>query len=373
MTISRAAYRNFSATEISNRMSNTCDKSVNGSNVDCTNCTTNKCENVLSIANTSNITQLFDASAINHWSAWGPTKRSVSGGVLVNSHYTGNRDISGAFCGYNHGATAPHYHSGGSNTNSTIQSGGSQVFSCVIDIGELLYNDVSGADTVTHVFFSVWDGSTAVGYSGIALSSATDGAGASESILDFSQAGTRITVSSISATKTYTCKIWFCSSGTWDYTGTYLEYQLNELANWTHQVRIQSANHWYLNGPYNAATVDGDGTFTSGRWDVNGAQINLSTGLMDLYYLALNTYLGSSWGDTGYDHLHLNVIVESGYYNESGTWVGTTESTSPLIYDGSWNQSYITANCSGFDIWTPGTGMNTSGYGYRFILNCQTS
>ena len=371
MAISRSAYRNFSASEINSKMSATCDHSVNGSNVDCTNITTDRLNTILGLSNRSWST-IFADTNINHYSAWGGSKRSVSGGVLVpDGHYSNSNQDIGCWAGYNHSAVTPSFKSGGSNTNSTIQSGQSQVFSCSINIGEMLYNDVSGASTITTVFFSVWDGSTCVGYSGINLSSATDG-NTGESILDFSQSGTRITVSNITQTTTYTCKIWFCSSSTWDYTGSYLQYKLSQFPDWTHQVRIQSANHWYLNGAYNNSSVtDGDGTFTSGYWDVNGAQINLSTGNMDLYFLSLNSALGGSWGHTGYDYLNLYIKIESGYYVGS-TWYGTQES-SVLVYSGSWNQSYITVSFSGTDVWTPGTGMNTSGYGYRFILDCQTS
>src|SRR3990172_5081290 len=215
MTIARAAYRNFSSAQIAGRLSNTCSRSDTGSAVNCTDCTTNLCENVLGIANTSNISALFSAGSINHWSAWGPTRRTVSGGILTNSHYTTNLDVTNAFCGYNHSAPTPHWDSGGSNTYSLIQSGASQTFSCVLDICELLMNDIQGvANQPTHVHFSVWDGANWVSgaSSVIALSSAVDGAGNSNSIIDFSQSGTRITITNLTSTKTYTLKIWFCSS-----------------------------------------------------------------------------------------------------------------------------------------------------------------
>lgn len=375
MALSRAAYRNFSSTQINSRMSNTCTHSVNGSNVDCTDITTTKIETVLGLSGTNSLSTFAAASSVNHWSAWGPTTRSTSGSgttkVLVNSHPSNSNLTMGCWAGYNHSAVTPHYDSGGSNTYAYVQSGGSYDFTCTIDIGELLYNDVSGADTVSHVFFSVWDGSSCSGYYGLALSSATDGTGDSNSILTFSGSA-KVQLTSLTTTKTYTCKIWFCESGTWDYTGTYFEYKLSELADWTVQIRIKSANHWYLNGPYNSSTTDGDGTFTSGNWDVNNAQITLSTGYATLYALSLNSPLGGSWGGTAYDYMNLYFKIEEGYYDGS-TWYGTQQGSSVLCWSGSWNQSYYVADFSSTDVWTPGTGMDTSGYGYRFILDCQTS
>ncbi len=376
MPLSRAAYRNFSATDINNRMSNTCDKSINGSNVDCTNANTTKIKNVLGVSDTA-LRILSRRDEVNVWSAWGPTVRSVSGGVLTNTEPADGEECND-FAGYNHSAPTPHFDSGGSNTYTLLQSGSDLVLSCVLDIGELLYNDVTGvANQATHIHFSVWDGASWVTNAAkiIALSSAVDGAGYSNSIVDFSQAGTRITISGVTSTKTYTCKIWFCSSDTFDYTGANKVFEMSQFASWTHQARVKSANHFYVNGPYNDGAATGASSFTSGRWTVNGAQLDLSTGYLDMNYLTLNAGLGSGWGDTGYDSLALNFIVQEGYYDQSGVWQGTTVSTSSNYVSGySWNYNgCAVSSIVDFDIWTPGTGMDSSGYGYRIIINCTTS
>jgi len=375
MPISRAAYRNFSSTELNARFSNTCDHSVNGSNVDCTNVNTTKIKNVLGVSDTA-IRALSRRDEVNVWSAWGPTVRSVSGGKLTNSEPADGEE-GNDFAGYNHSAPTPHYNSGGSNTYTFLQSGADLVLSCVLDIGELLYNDVTGiANQATHIHFSIWDGASWITDAAkmIAIADAIDesGGGNSNSIIDFSQAGTRITITGITATKTYTCKIWFCDDGTFDYTGANKVFEMDQFPSWTHQARVKAANHFYLNGPYNDSTVDGDGTFTSGRWDVNNIQINLSAGTVTMYALSLNTGLGSGWGDAAYNSLDLRFKVESGYYDDGGTWQGTLESTSPYYVENEpWNESaYSVQISSAFDIWTPGTGMDTSGYGYRIIIDC---
>ena len=377
MALQRAAYRNFSATQINNRLSATCDHVVNGTNVDCTNISLNASKGIVGCS-TYSLADICKYTGVNHWSAWGPTVRTVAGGVLTNSHLTDVTGYSlGSFGGYNHLAPTPAFTSGGSNTYSLIQSGADQVFSCVLDIGEVLYNDVTGVtNQATHIHFSIWDGASWVTDAAevIAIADAVDGAGNSNSVIDFSQAGTRITISGITTTNTYTCKIWFCDDGTFDYAGGNKVFEMTEFASWTHEVRIKSANHWFINAAYNDTTYDGDGSFTSGRWDVNGCQIDLSTGLMDMNYLTLNTYLGSAWGDTGYNSLDLNFIIQTGYFDESSVWQGTTVSTSSdYVTNEPWNFTGPTCAISGitdFDIWVPGTAMDNSGYGYRFIINC---
>ena len=386
MALSRAAYRNFSATQINNRISNTCTHSVNGSNVDCTDVTVSKVRTVLS-ASPYNLSSLATHANVNHWSAWGPTVRTVVGGVLTNGHLTNATGYSlGSFGGYNHSAPTPAFTSGGSNTYSLIQSGADQVFSCVLDIGEVLYNDVTGvANQATHIHFSVWDGASWVSGASevIAIADAVDGAGNSNSVIDFSQAGTRITITGITVTNTYTCKIWFCDDGTFDYTGANKVFTMVEFPEWTLQVRIKSGNSWYVNGPENGtntatdAAAAADGTFTSGKWDVSAAALNLTNGTITMTYLKLNTLLSG-----GYNHLHLTFIVESGYFDESSVWQGTVESTSSQYNDGSftdtagnWNQntSQAVEIASAFDIWTPGTAMDSSGYGYMIKINCDTT
>jgi hypothetical protein len=149
---------------------------------------------------------------------------------------------------------------------------------------------------------------------------------------------------------------------------------MTEFPNWTVTAKYKSANHFMVNGPSSAGTTDGDGTWTdaNGYWRVNNLQITLSAGTITMYALDLANPLGGYWGNTAYDSLDLRFKVESGYYNSSGVWVGTLESTSSYYVTGEpWNESYYAVSItSAFDIWTPGTGMDTSGYGYRIIVDC---
>lgn len=175
MTISRAAYRQFTATAINARLSNTCTHSVNGTNVDCTDCTCEKIEDILGIthANATN-TSHFDDADINHWSCWGPTIRSLSGSgytaYIVNSHYTGNRGISNAFCGYNHSASTPGWQSGGQATAQAtiwVNSGSKATCSAPIDIGEVDYAAHWGATGIAMLIFDSGDNIVGWGYTSL--------------------------------------------------------------------------------------------------------------------------------------------------------------------------------------------------------------
>ena len=374
MALSRAAYRNFTASDIDGRISNTCTHSVNGSNVDCTDITVSKVRTVLG-SSAYNLSSLCTATGVNHWSAWGPTTRAFSGGVLTNSDPSSSYSL-GSFAGYHHDAITPVYESGGSNTYSYKQSGSDMTFTCVLDIGEIRYDEITNCPhgPVTHFAFSVWDGATCKDGKVIAIADAVDGTGHSSSRMDFSQAGTRITVSGITSTTTYTCKIWLCSNSSWDYTGTYKEGTMTPFADWTVQVRIASANHHYVNAPYNDSTATcADGaTLTSGDWTYTAPVFTESTGQLSMTNLCIG---GSSYGA---HHTHVNAYCESGYYSGT-TWVAVDTYTASTNFfddtlgpptdclDGPYSGIQAYPSSGGAVPTLSGLGDNT--YGYRVVIN----
>jgi hypothetical protein len=190
-------------------------------------------------------------------------------------------------------------------------------------------------------------------------------------LADFSTSGAdRITIGPINSTKTYTCKIEFLNSNTYDYTGAHTVCKVVELADWDVAIHISSANHFYLNGPNNDSTKYGT-TFTSGRWDINTATFNTANGTMMLNYVKLNTLLTGA-----YNHLHVKAWVESGYFDGSNIWQGTVLTAEyDHLYDGSWNQNLSQAFqvLAPVDIWDIGDPIDNSGYGYRIVIDCDPS
>jgi hypothetical protein len=160
------------------------------------------------------------------------------------------------------------------------------------------------------------------------------------------------------------------SSVAYDYTGANTVCQVPGLDDWEVSVQIQSANHFFLNGPENDSTEYGS-TFTSGKWDISTATFNTSTGGILINYVKLNTLLSG-----GYNHLHVKAWVELGYFDESSIWQGVAVTAEyDHLYDDSWNQNISQAFqvLAPIDIWDTADPIDTSGYGYRIVIDCDPS
>jgi hypothetical protein len=262
-TKTRNTYRDYTATILKNRSSvpNAADITVNASSIDCVKITTGKIKTALS-ATINKIRGLCQHVNVNHWSAFGPTVRTVVGGVLTNSDPTNG--LEGDFGGYNHSAVAPHFNSKGSATSWVYSSGASHTFRCIIDIGELLYTDIISANDVTHVAFSVWISSTVKGYVVKPIEGSDLGADNGMNIIDFDyDASNRITVTGITSSATYTCKIWFIDDGTWDYTGANKVCNVPGLEDWTETIRIMLPTYIYNSHDAHTYTIVSE-TFGTG-------------------------------------------------------------------------------------------------------------
>ena len=99
-------YGGFTAQQIKDRASATCNMVVNGSTVECSDITVSKVKNVLG-ANTTTVGGLCSSSTVNKWSQFSSYECYSDNGVLkfmLKTPYT-----LGCFAGYNHNAVAPSF------------------------------------------------------------------------------------------------------------------------------------------------------------------------------------------------------------------------------------------------------------------------
>ena len=307
---------------------------------------------------------------VNVWSAYGPTKRTVSAGYLVNSVPTSAYGYRlSYFAGYNDNAVAPDFINKNSNTEDFFDGPTTNfTFRCRINIGELTYDDIVGASTATHVAFSVWNGGTWLDYAIKPIGGNGHGQDNGKDILDFdTDAGDRLLVSSINNSTTFTLKIWFLSSDAWEPTGTNKVCQLTQLDDWTHNVYILSANHLYINAPYSGGVPGSISGYTSGEWTLNGGSFDDTDGTYIFTTLAVGNY-GT------YNHAEVSAWVELGYYNSGGTWniIESYTQTSPFYDDalvssgnigGPWDELVMSGTVP----------MSHGGYGYRIYIDVEPS
>jgi len=98
-------YAGFTATDLKNRGSATCDMVVNGTGVDCTNITDTRVKNVLGESTTA-VSGLCSSSLVNKWSNFSPRLWSINSFVMADAVKTPYS--MGAFAGYCHTAVAPY-------------------------------------------------------------------------------------------------------------------------------------------------------------------------------------------------------------------------------------------------------------------------
>lgn len=132
------------------------DMTVVGTTVECVDITTQKIRNAIG-AGVNTESGLATASGINHWSGFGPTKRTLTGGnsdtrEIVNSDPTENYK-QGDFAGYNHAAITPAWHNKASaEIDKWIDNGGNATFIASIDIGEVRYTeDLAAAGNIVGI------------------------------------------------------------------------------------------------------------------------------------------------------------------------------------------------------------------------------
>lgn len=159
MGLLRGTYRGFSASTINGRLSNTCDHSVSGSNVDCTNITTTKVETVLGLSlGSHSVSTLCTHANIKKWSAWSPYLITINNagmnGTIVWNLPSNNYSL-GSFAGYNHNANIPAYYSTThSNTVITTSDSESVTVEVQFDIGELILTNLNSALGITLAVFN---------------------------------------------------------------------------------------------------------------------------------------------------------------------------------------------------------------------------
>jgi hypothetical protein len=249
MAKNRLAYRAYTAADLKARASvpDAADITTNLASIDCNNITTMKIRNAVT-SGVNTVGGNAVSGNVNVWSAFGPTKRTLTAGLplgrnlLTNSAPTNNFAM-GDFAGYNHSAEEPAFTVNGVDEAVYIIPGANHIFYCIANIGEMLYTDITYGAAVTHVAFSVWNGTTYVDSKVKAISGMTN-------LADFStNAADRITVTNIIFSAVYTCKIEMLSAPAYDYTGANTVCQVPGLDDWDVDITVMEANHVELSAP----------------------------------------------------------------------------------------------------------------------------
>jgi len=195
-----SAYAGFTATDLKNRGSNTCDMVVNGTNVDCTNLTDTRIKNVLGVGVTG-VAQLCTSTAVNKWSCFSPTEWYVGTYPnLVNrvkTPYT-----MGSFAGYNHNAVEPtSFNSSFEYTKGAAGSTITQSIAAKVKMGEYDWSKLGG----THARVVTFDGASIYSQSGILP---INGAG---NFITFDNVTFTFSTSTVGTTN-YVTKTYICAS-----------------------------------------------------------------------------------------------------------------------------------------------------------------
>lgn len=368
----RNTYRAYTAAELKARSTvpNAGDISVGSGNITCKYITTVKIRTSLG-ESINHIDDLSKSNKVNKWSGFGPYTRSVSGtpnirgdGAWLQHNKPTAHFKFGNFAGYNHNALTPSYYNTNRTTTLIIQSGGTAIFDCALTLGELKFmdGDIAGESQVLGLAFIVWDGNTLIGYQVKDLETLKD---------TIISSAFQITKTNVTVSKTYTCQIRLIKSKTdYNYNPTNVVCGITELPDYTKDVIVQAANHFYLNGPYalNPPVINYSiPTYTFGEWLLVRPSFYIATGRLMFEALAENA---RAW--TG---LHITAYIEQGYYNLDGNWIGTiiTDETIPsLIWDGNW-AIHDSAQYIDILIWKLAgvtKPLPAPGYSLRIVIKC---
>lgn len=395
----RSKYRAFTATQLKNRSSipSQSDITVNGNNIECVNISLARVKNLIGEPYFS-VPSVCASNKVNVYSGFGPTIRTVPGGLNTGSPLVHNAPTNSDgyflanFAGYNHYAEIIHYESITHNQEEFAVPGQSVTFSVQVYLGEIRLTDtdiVGCSDTDRALALIIYDGASILQRPD--TSRVWD-------IHDLTQTGSYLNGDYliVELVTTYTIPV----GQLWakEYTGKiYLSNNLtgfspdlsnaicrfSELPSYTKKFKIKAPNHVYISAPYcdgkeynEAGGIKYFGQGSTIYWELKDFQWLTSNGQLSFYYIKVST---NNLGGT-YTHMTATVKVQEGYYDTDGvTWVGTDiavpNGVNP-IYDGAWSQvvNAYTIPASppftGTDIWDGGT-IDTSGYGYRvyFFLN----
>lgn len=242
------AYRLITAATIkaNAEIPNQADMTVVGTTVECINISTTKIKNVIGHTN-NKLSELCAAVGINHWSGFGPTKRTISGsgasGEIVNSDPTANYKI-GDYPGYNHGAVTPGWNNkAAAEADKWIDSGNNVTFIADIQIGEARYaEDLAGIANIVGIALVAYEyGTTTVKAFGItSLSSCSIAANL-----------TAVTTVGVTLQTRYDIKVFFVSS----LTNLDIVCRVPNITDGSCYAKIKQATSWSMTSGWNT-TVD---------------------------------------------------------------------------------------------------------------------
>jgi hypothetical protein len=266
-------YRGYSATDINTRSSDTCDHSVSGSTVVCTNVKASKVKTLLSAANYA-LSTLCTHAGINHWAAYSPTIRTISALNIVNSDPTDNYSL-GSFAGYNHTAITPGWQTGGlaaAQATIWVNAGSLGSKSVNINVGEPRYGDEFSIDGITLALYNA--ATNLVGWGSRNFSVVKDDVTTLSATVSAS-----VYPSGMSVDETLTGKIWLVDDTT-DFDDTQQQCYSPGTAAFDFDVKIKQFSEWHY---------DGDAQTIPSPWVQNGtAGLNLTTGYFDIGMIARN-------------------------------------------------------------------------------------
>lgn len=365
-------YRAYTASELKARASIPVagDITVYADRIACKKITTTKIRTVIG-ESINHIDDLSKSNKVNKWSAFSPYTRSVTGtpdargdGAWLQHNKPTAHFKFGNFAGYNHNALTPSYYNTNRAQTLIINSGGTAIFDCALTLGELKFmdGDITGQGQVLGIAFIVWDANTLIGYQVKSLLTLKD---------TIISSAFQITKANVTVSKRYTCQIRLIKSATaYNYNPTNVVCGITELPDYTKDVIVQSANHFYFNAPYSAfPPVIAGSTYTFGEWVLGIPSFNINTGAMVFQYLS---EAARAW--TG---LHITAYVEEGYYDIAGTWIGaivTDETIPSQLWDGNWLTTSAVGNTN-LVIWKSGGVAKSlpvpyNGYGHRIVIKC---
>lgn len=272
------AYRTYTASVINSRMSDTCDHTVVGSTVECTNIKMSKVKNVLGAA-TYSLYELCRHANVNHWSAFGPTVRGSSGSgrskVMTNSDPT--VCSLGSFAGYNHSAPLPGWQTGGeaaAEADIWVNSGSKATVSANVSLGEV---DYTGAAGVAMLIFDSYD--NIVGWGQQALS------GLGNNFILYGETDANITLDKSYHAMGYVIDTYPLAQS--EDVESAVVCQIPLLTEWDVNIKVKAASEWHYSG---------DGQTIPSPWVQNGsAGMNWNTGYFDIGSIATNNNYGSSF------------------------------------------------------------------------------
>jgi len=318
MTVIISSYRGYTISDIKIR-TDVPEQShiVTGTtNASCNNISITKIAQILGVDTSTSLKQLCLHPNVNKWSGYSPFTRDVSGtpdlrgdGAYLK-HILPTRYRTGYWSGYNHGALTPYIYNSNASENLSIVSGGTAIFDCAVVLGELklMTPDIVG-ESPLGLAFIVWDGATLIGTDVQPLSSFTDN--------NISSAF-QVTKSGVIATKTYACQLRLVNSTTtYTYAPTNVVCGIEELSDYTKQVRIQEAIYVSITGnrtpTFGSSGATPNYNLSTGAITSNGLTVsaNCTTSLVvtawvetwdasiltDIYYLrnaAAGTYTAGS-------------------------------------------------------------------------------